>query len=109
MAETLLLTIKERINQFSNTQKKIATYILNHAELIPNMTTKELANKSGVSEASVNRFSKTIGIESFKTFKITLAQEQAGSEEYITDYTTVQKTESPYDEAHQVIKHNKSS
>lgn len=109
MAETLLLTIKERINQFSNTQKKIATYILNHAELIPNMTTKELANKSGVSEASVNRFSKTIGIESFKTFKITLAQELAVSEEYITDFSMVHKKDSPYELSQKVIHVNKSA
>src|SRR5699024_11349540 len=95
--------------QFSNTQKKIATYILNHAELIPNMMTKELANKSGVSEASVNRFSKTIGIESFKTFKITLAQELAVSEEYITDFSMVHKKDSHNELSQKVIHVNKSA
>src|SRR5699024_9469905 len=97
MAETLLLTIKERINQFSNTQKKIATYILNHAELITNMTTKELANKSGVSEESINRILKTI------------EKELAVSEEYITDFSMVHKKDSPYELSQKVIHVNKSA
>lgn len=109
MAETLMLTIRERINNFSETQKKIATYILKHAELIPNMTTKELANKSDVSEASVNRFSKVIGIESFKTFKISLAQELAVSTEYITDFSMVHKKDSPYELFQKVMHVNKSA
>lgn len=91
MATTLLTRINERLHQFSKTEKKISKYILHHAELIPNMTTKELANKADVSEASVIRFAKTIGIGSFKTFKISLAQELAVTDDYITDFSILQK------------------
>ncbi|HLR66576.1 MurR/RpiR family transcriptional regulator [Virgibacillus alimentarius] len=109
MANTLLLSIKNRMNSLSATEKKVASYILNHAELIPNMTTKELAEKSNVSEASVIRFSKTMGIDSFKTFKITLAQELAVSEEYITDFSIVKKKDSPYELFQKVTHVNKSA
>ncbi|WP_249869035.1 MurR/RpiR family transcriptional regulator [Oceanobacillus saliphilus] len=109
MASTLLARINEQINQFSKTEKKISTYILNHAELIPNMTTKELANKADVSEASVIRFPKKIGIGSFKTFKIVLAQELAVKEEYITDFSILQKKDSPYEMFQKVVHVNKNA
>lgn len=109
MATTLLARINERLHQFSKTEKKISAYILNHAELIPNMTTKELANKADVSEASVIRFAKTIGIGSFKTFKISLAQELAVKDGYITDFSILQKKDSPYEMFQKVVHVNKNA
>lgn len=109
MASTLLTRIHNQFNQFSKTEKRISTYILNHAELIPNMTTKELALKADVSEASVIRFAKTIGIGSFKTFKIALAQELAVKEEYITDFTILQKKDSPHEMFQKVVHVNKNA
>ncbi|GIO21657.1 MurR/RpiR family transcriptional regulator [Oceanobacillus sp. J11TS1] len=109
MATTLLTRISERLPQFSKTEQKISAYILKHAELIPNMTTKELANKADVSEASVIRFSKTIGIGSFKTFKIALAQELAVQEAYITDFSILQKKDSPYEMLQKVVHVNKNA
>ncbi|MCM3741214.1 MurR/RpiR family transcriptional regulator [Oceanobacillus luteolus] len=109
MAGTLLGRINEQYNQFSETEKKVSTYILNHAELIPNMTTNELATKAGVSEASVIRFAKKIGIGSFKTFKISLAQELAVKEDYITDFSILQKKDSPYEMFQKVVHVNKNA
>lgn len=106
----MLTRIHNRLGQFSKTEEKIARYILNHAELIPNMTTKELAEKAEVSEASVIRFSKSIGIGSFKAFKIALAQELAvGDEEYISDFSIVHKKDSPYDLFQKVVHVNKGA
>lgn len=74
------------------------------------MTTKELAEKAEVSEASVIRFSKSIGIGSFKAFKIALAQELAvGDEEYISDFSIVHKKDSPYDLFQKVVHVNKGA
>ncbi|WP_143833211.1 MurR/RpiR family transcriptional regulator [Oceanobacillus timonensis] len=109
MATALLTRINERLPQFSKTEKKISTYILHHAELIPNMTTKELAEKADVSEASVIRFAKTIGVGSFKTFKLSLAQELAVNEEYITDFSILQKKDSPYELFQKVVHVNKNA
>ncbi|WP_284139209.1 MULTISPECIES: MurR/RpiR family transcriptional regulator [unclassified Virgibacillus] len=109
MAEGILSRIKERMTIFSKTEKKIAAYILMHAELIPNITTKELANKANVSEASVIRFAKAIGIGSFKSFKIALAQELVTNEEYITDFSIIQKKDSPYELFQKVVHVNRGA
>ncbi len=104
----MLTRINSELGKFSKAEEKIARYILNHAELIPNMTTKELAEKAEVSEASVIRFSKSIGIGSFKAFKIALAQELAvADKEYISDFSIVHKKDSPYDLFQKVVHVNK--
>ncbi len=105
----LLVRISEQSRQFSETEKKISDYILNHAELIPNMTTKELATKADVSEASVTRFVKKIGVGSFKTFKITLAKEMAVKESFITDFSILQKKDTPYEMFQKVVHVNKNA
>lgn len=109
MTSSLLTRISNQFNEFSNTEKRISTYILNHPELIPNMTTRELALKADVSEASVIRFAKKIGIGSFKTFKIALAQELAVKEEYITDFSILQKKDSPFEMFQKVVHVNKNA
>src|SRR5690625_295137 len=105
----LLVRISEQSRQFSETEKKISDYILNHAELIPNMTTKELATKADVSEASVTRFVKKIGVGIFKTFKITLAKEMAVKESFITDFAILQKKDTPYEMFQKVVHVNKNA
>src|SRR5690606_8135858 len=97
------------LNQFSKTEKKIADYILTHAELVPTMTTKELAANAKVSEASVIRFAKAIGISSFKAFKIALAQNLVETEEYITDFSIIKKKDSPYELFQKVVHVNKGA
>lgn len=105
----MLGQIRGRLNRFSKTELRIAEYILNHAELIPTMTTKELAAKTDVSEASVVRFTKSVGIASFKAFKILLAQELATTEEYITDFSITQKKDSPYELFQKVVHVNRGA
>ncbi|GAA0489385.1 MurR/RpiR family transcriptional regulator [Salinibacillus aidingensis] len=72
-------------------------YVLENPDLVPNMTTKELAQKSGTSESSVVRFCKSIGIGSFKTFKLELVKELAMSEDNLTDFNFLQDKSEPYD------------
>ncbi|MCM3756264.1 MurR/RpiR family transcriptional regulator [Sporosarcina aquimarina] len=105
----MLGQIKSQMNRFSKTELRIAEYILNHAELIPTMTTKELAAKTDVSEASVVRFTKSVGIASFKAFKILMAQELATTEEYITDFSITQKKDSPYELFQKVVHVNRGA
>ena len=105
----MLEQIKGQLGRFSKTEEKIAEYVLNHAELVPNMTTKELAAKADVSEASVVRFTKAIGIGSFKAFKILLAQQLVTTEDYITDFSITQKKDSPYELFQKVVHVNRAA
>lgn len=68
-ASTLLFKIESNMDQFSPAEKKVAMYIMENAEIVPNLTTKEVSTNAGASEASVVRFCKSIGIGSFKAFK----------------------------------------
>lgn len=106
---SLLTRIEKELSKLSDAERKIGEYIIKNPELIPNMTTKELSKKSGVSEASVVRFCKSIGIRSFKTFKLELVKNITLSQNNITDFSILQKKDSPYDLFHKVTYVNKAA
>ena len=63
-------------NTFANltqTEQRIADYILKFPEKCTNMTAKELADVCGTVPSAVNRMCKSIGIQGFAKLKIALA------------------------------------
>ncbi len=62
-------------DEFSESEKKVANYIINNRKKIIEMTIVELASLSGVSEATVSRFCRKCNMKSFHHLKITLAKE----------------------------------
>ena len=50
-ASTLLFKIESNMDQFSPAEKKVAMYIMENAEIVPNLTTKEVSTNAGASEA----------------------------------------------------------
>lgn len=72
-----LFKIKNSMNNFSKSEKKIAEYILNNSEYVKTITSTQLAEASKVGQASVIRFVKKIGFKGFSEFKIKLNQELA--------------------------------
>lgn len=105
----LLNRIEKNLEKLSDAERKIGEYVMGHPELIPSMTTKELSVKSGVSEASIVRFCKSIGIQSFKIFKLELVKELTLTEPNITDFSILQKKDTPYDLFQKVTYVNKSA
>lgn len=70
----------------TETEQKIASYILEFPEKVVNMTAKELANECGTVASAVNRMCKSIGVEGFAKLKISLATavgKESGSEKNI--------------------------
>mgnify|MGYP001101958109 CR=1 FL=1 len=106
---TILSKIENHMERFTQAEKKIATYIMDHAEIVPNLTTKDISNNTGASEASVVRFCKTIGIGSFKAFKIALVRDLTVAEMNINDYSIMEKKDSPYDLFNKVTYVNKAA
>ncbi|PKR84754.1 MurR/RpiR family transcriptional regulator [Heyndrickxia camelliae] len=104
---SLLAKIENQLSQLTEAEKKIGKFIIDNAKLVPNMTTKDLSKKTGVSEASVVRFCKSIGIRSFKSFKLELVKDLTLSETDITDFSILQKKDSPYELFHKVTYVNK--
>lgn len=69
-----LVKIKQLYGEFTNSEKKIADIISNEPEVSIGLTTHELAKHSGTSPASVVRFAKKIGFDSYGDMKIELAR-----------------------------------
>ncbi|WP_172371552.1 MurR/RpiR family transcriptional regulator [Sporosarcina jiandibaonis] len=104
---SIIKSIKQQLESLSAAEKQIAKYVIQNPDLIPNMTTKELSTKTGVSEASIVRFCKSIGMGSFKSFKLALVRDLTIAEMNITDVTNLKKNDSPYDLFQKVIQVNK--
>lgn len=80
MKKTVMDIICSSFNDFFDSEKRIAKYIINHYDKVVDMTVGELAHVSGVSEASVSRFCKKIGVKGFHHLKISLAKEMVESD-----------------------------
>ncbi|MGB4373907.1 MAG: hypothetical protein WBI86_00095, partial [Defluviitoga tunisiensis] len=59
--------INSRMHSFTKSEKKVADYILNSKKSdITRITISELAANCGVSEATIVRYVKKVGFESFQ-------------------------------------------
>lgn len=67
--------IMGRKHLLTNTEMKVATYVLDHYEEILNYNITELAENAGVSDASVVRFCKNIGYKGYQEFKVNAAKD----------------------------------
>lgn len=73
MKQTVMQTIRAYFEQFNNTEKKIANFILNNQNNIADVTIQDLAESTSTSTATISRFVKKIGYPSFRDFSISLA------------------------------------
>ncbi|MFZ5969055.1 MAG: MurR/RpiR family transcriptional regulator [Bacillota bacterium] len=95
---SIILKIKERKEEFTQSESKLASYILEHASEIFNLSIHSLAELSQTSAASIVRFCQKIGYDGFQEFKIDLVKDVTQSEgdkevvyEDITIYDTVEE------------------
>lgn len=65
--------IHSRYNSFTNTERKVADYILENIKDVIYMSITDLADACNVGEASVFRFCKTMNLKGYQEFKIVLA------------------------------------
>lgn len=72
-SSSLVLEIQLSYNQFTKTEKKIADYVLQNINKVLFMSITELAEESGVAEASVHRFCRTMGVKGYQEFKMKLS------------------------------------
>ncbi len=79
MDTNCLLYIQSRMGDFSKAEKKIAAFILDHPAESVNPSIDDLADLCKVSEATLFRFVRKLGFESYQQFRIALAMETEGS------------------------------
>jgi len=73
--------IRSRYNSFTNTEKKVADYILENMKDVIYMSITDLADACNVGESSVFRFCKTMDLKGYQEFKIALAHSVSHDEE----------------------------
>lgn len=67
-------SIHTMYNSFTNTEKKLADYILKNKTQVMYMSITDLADKAKVAESSVFRFCKSMKFTGYQEFKIAIAQ-----------------------------------
>lgn len=72
---SLLLTIRQQYENLTESEKRIAEYVLNHSDEIANMRIHELASATGVANSAVIRFCKSLGFSGYSEFKFSLTAE----------------------------------
>ena len=72
-------SIRQKYKDFSKVNKRIADYILKDPTRLLSLTANEIASNSETSPASVTRFSKQLGFDSWEELKLSIAAVQAAS------------------------------
>ena len=80
--------IKEGMGSFTETEKRLAGYILENKDDIVMLSTQELSERVNTSAAAVVRFSKKLGYKGFPELKVELAKDD---DDEIEDFNTVIK------------------
>ena len=73
--ESALAAINARIDSLSESERKVAEYVVREPRKTLHFNVSELARQSGSSQAAVVRFCKRIGLGSFNNFKLRLARD----------------------------------
>ena len=97
MEKSVLNQICTLYDSFFETEKKIGDYIIRNPKDIVDVTVGELEVKCQVSEASISRFCKKIGLKGFHHLKISIAKElvnREDNEEYSNDISIDNKKQS---------------
>lgn len=90
--EGYLRRIQFHLDNMSETEKKIADYILTNSDSIDwSLSISDLADKSNVSVSTVVRFCRTLGFKGFSDFKFYV---QRGSQDSITELGQIEQFDS---------------
>ena len=69
------LLIKENLDSLTESETRLAAYLLEHSGEVPRMSAKGLADACSVSAAAVVRFAQRLGFTGFTDLKLDLARE----------------------------------
>ena len=77
----------EQINseyyQLTSAEKKVADYVVIHQQKTQFMSISELAEESGVAEATISRFCRRLDYKGYSAFKLAVANSTAGRAELL--------------------------
>lgn len=70
-----IVNIQSKMKVLTGSEKKVAEYVLKNYMRVLDFTVTELAEKAGVSDATVVRFCRSVGYKGYQDMKINLAQD----------------------------------
>lgn len=70
---SIFSSIHSKYNNLTNTEKKVADYVLEHTRSVVYMSITDLADACNVGESSIFRFCKSLSYKGYQEFKIALA------------------------------------
>lgn len=80
MSANILNLITEQYPSLTRSGKKLAEYIFNHTGDAQYLSISTLAENSGVSEATITRFCRGLGLSGYNDFKLALAKSERTTE-----------------------------
>lgn len=80
---TMLAQIEAARERLSKAERRVADYVLGHADDIMHQSIAALAGSVGVSQPTVARFCLALGFTGFKEFKLRLVQSLAGGVPFV--------------------------
>lgn len=89
---SILSSIHSNYNNLTNTEKKVADYVLENMKHVVYMSITDLADACCVGESSIFRFCKSLGYKGYQEFKIALAHSITVENEIpqLTDHVTME-------------------
>ena len=91
MGINILTNIENILLECSESEKKIALFILNNPKKVVELPVKEVANLIGTSTASMSRFSRKLGLNSYKELKQYLLIEIVSQEKESDNFNIEEK------------------
>lgn len=85
-----IFRIREGFPTYTDTEKRLADYILEHKEEVVNYSAQILGEKVNTSAAAVVRFAKKLGFKGYTALKVELAKDQTTEQ---VDFDDIIKTE----------------
>lgn len=102
--------LRPYMKNFSDTEKIIAKHFIELGNDVVNQTLSNLAEETGLSEATIFKFVKKIGFEGFQNFKISVASNFRTMEERKDElivFSDIDKKDTPHVIAQKVVNSNK--
>lgn len=97
-----LENIQSKLKLLTNTEKKVANYILKHSRETLEYTVTELAEHAGVSDATVVRFCRSAGYKGYQDLKIKLAQDAIAPHKHLN--TILDEADTPEQITEKIIR-----
>lgn len=97
-----LANIESKLKFLTNTEKKVADYILKNDREALNYTVTELAEHAEVSDATVVRFCRSVGYKGYQDLKINLARDTIAPYKHLN--ISLEETDTPAQITEKVIR-----